>query len=156
MNDRDTTSPAIDPLLVPEQFTALPEVMVIPVIEEQVQVEKEVVETGRLVVSKVVRNEEQVVVTPLTHQEISVVRVPVNQYVQTAPAVRYEGDLTIIPVLKEMLVVEKRLMLVEEVHITKRQLTTDDTQNVTLRREEVMVERVAPETDVRPEARPSL
>ncbi|MDB5243840.1 MAG: hypothetical protein JWP57_4466 [Spirosoma sp.] len=130
---------------------------VIPVIEEQLQVEKQVIETGRLLINKTVREEEQVVTTPLMHDEISVERVPINKYVETIPVVRYENELTIVPVVKEVLVLEKRLMLVEEVHITKRRLSTDDTQRVMLRREEVTVERVPPnETDVRSETRPSL
>ena len=130
---------------------------VIPVIEEQLQVEKQVVETGRLLIKKAVREDEQVVTTPLMHDEISVERVSINKYVETAPDVRYENELTIIPVVKEVLVLEKRLMLVEEVHITKRRISTDDTQRVMLRREDVTVEQVpSNETDVRSETRPSL
>ena len=65
-----------------------------------------------------------------------------SQYVETRPAIRYEGDLTIIPVVKEAVVIERRLMLVEKIHITKRSITTDNTQRVMLRRKEVTVQRV--------------
>ena len=115
---------------------------VIKVIEEQIQVDKQVVETGRVVVSKVVHEEEQIVTTSPMHEEISMERVPMNQYVEMPPAIRYEGDMTIIPVVKEVVVTEKRLMLVEEIRITKRRITTDDIQRVMLRREEVTVQRV--------------
>ena len=114
----------------------------IPVIEEQLLVEKRVVETGRLRVSKTVLEEEETVDVPLMSETFNVERVAINQYVDTPPAVRYDGDTTVFPVLKEVLVTEKRLLLVEEVHITKRQTTTNDTQRVMLRREEVTVERV--------------
>ena len=118
------------------------DITVIPVIEEQLLVEKQVVETGLLRVSKTVLEEEETVDIPLMSETFDVERVAVNQYVDTPPAVRYDGDTTVIPVLKEVLVTEKRLLLVEEVHITKRQTTTNDMQRVILRREEVTVQRV--------------
>lgn len=37
-----------------------------------------------------------------------------------APEIRTEGDVTIVPVLEEVLVVEKRLVLKEELHIRRR------------------------------------
>ncbi|HLL94972.1 MAG TPA: YsnF/AvaK domain-containing protein [Spirosoma sp.] len=157
MNTTDNLQPDTNAVSTPGSLSDAVESRVIPVIEEQLQVEKQVIETGRLLVNKTVREEEQVVTTPLMHDEISVERVPINKYVETIPVVRYEDELTIIPVVKEVLVLEKRLMLVEEVHITKRRLSTDDTQRVMLRREEVTVERVSPnETDVRSETGPSL
>ena len=156
MNTIDTTHLYTDRAVVPEALLNQDQSVLIPVIEEQLQVEKQVVETGRVLINKTVREEEQVVTTPVTHDEVSVERVPMNQYVETAPAVRYEGDVTIIPVVKEVLVLEKRLMLVEEVHITNRRITTDDTQRITLRREDVTVDRVPIQSDVRPDTGSSL
>jgi len=69
-------------------------------------------------------------------------RKPINQYVDTAPAAsRYEGDTLIIPVLKEVLVVEKKLMLVEELHIRKRNTEQIITGSETLRKESVEINR---------------
>lgn len=113
----------------------------IPIIEEQLQVGKRVVETGRVVFTKDVTEREETVTLPLNHDEVNVDRVLVNRYVDTPPPVRYEGDTMIIPVLEEVIVVEKRLMLVEELHVTKRQIQTQETQRVTLRREAVTVTR---------------
>ena len=59
---------------------------------------------------------------------------------------RSEEDTLIIPVLEEVLVVEKRLLLKEEVRITKRE-ETHTPQRVTLRREEAAVERINREGD---------
>ncbi|WP_400190176.1 YsnF/AvaK domain-containing protein [Hymenobacter sp. B81] len=115
--------------------------VVVPVIAEQLRVEKELVETGKVRVSKQVHEEHQVVEMPLVHEELSVEHVPINQYVDVAPpAVRYEGDTTIMPVLREVLVVEKRLLLVEEVRITKRQVHTQTAEQVTLRHEQISTE----------------
>ncbi|QMU27922.1 YsnF/AvaK domain-containing protein [Adhaeribacter radiodurans] len=114
---------------------------VIPVIEEHVQVGKRVVETGRVRIIKTVNEEEAQVETPLLQEEVQVERVPVNQYIEAAPAVRYEGDVMIIPVIQEVVVIEKRLMLVEEIRINKQQIQTNVSQTVTLRKEEVKIER---------------
>ncbi|MGY2131608.1 YsnF/AvaK domain-containing protein [Hymenobacter sp. HD11105] len=116
----------------------------IPVVEEQVQINKDVVETGRIRVSKSVHEEQRIVDVPTIQEEVHVERIPINQYVATPPAVRYEGDTMIMPILQEVLVVEKRLLLVEEVRITKTQTETRTPQQVTLRKEEIHLQRVSP------------
>lgn len=104
----------------------------------------EVVETGRLRVTKQIHEEHHDITAPTVREEIEVQRIPVNQYVDVAPpAVRQEGDTTIMPVLREVLVVEKRILFVEEVRITKRQTQAETTQPVTLRQEEIIVERLS-------------
>lgn len=114
----------------------------IPVIEEQVQVDKEVRETGQVRISKDVHREDVSLDLPIIHEEAEVERVEINQYVDTPPPpVRYEGDKMIIPVLKELLVVEKRILVVEELHITKHRTEEHANQQVELRREEIRVER---------------
>ena len=100
-------------------------------------------ETGRVTISKKVHSEHQVVDIPVVEEEVDVQRIPFNQYIEsTPPAVRYEGEKTIIPILKEVLVVEKKLVLVEEVHITRKQMHSKVSQQETLRQEEVIVNRV--------------
>ena len=119
--------------------------MTIPVIEEQVQIDKKVVESGSVRITKVVSEQEVPVDIPLIQEEHDIQRIPINQYVETLPPpIRYEGDTMIIPVVREVLVVEKRLLLVEELHVTKSQVQKQETQYITLRKEEVIVERLAP------------
>ena len=115
---------------------------VIPVIEEHVQVGKKIVETGRVRIIKTVNAEEAHVEAPLLQEEVQIERVPVNQYIEAAPAVRYEGDVMIIPVIQEVVVIEKRLMLVEEIRVNKQQLQTTVSETITLRKEEVKIERL--------------
>ena len=51
----------------------------------------------------------------------------------------------IIPILEEVLVVEKRLVLKEELHI-RRSVTREDIEvPITLRKQRAMVERLGPE-----------
>lgn len=130
-----------DPLLPPDGEPAYPITGRIPVIEEQLQLGKRIIETGRVLIQKSVTEREETVTMPLNRDEVNVERVLVNRYVDTPPPVRYEGDTMIIPVLEEVVVVEKRLMLIEELHVTKRQTQTIDTQQVTLRKEAVTITR---------------
>lgn len=114
----------------------------IPVIEEKVTVGKEKVESGKVRISKRVYEEEETLNLPESKEELDVERVKINKYVDSAPpAIRQEGDTTIIPVLKEVTVVEKRLVLVEEVRVTRRKVQSESSQKVNLRKEEIIVER---------------
>jgi uncharacterized protein (TIGR02271 family) len=116
--------------------------MVIPVIVEELEVEKRKVETGRVRVTKTIREREEIVDEPLLREEVDIQRVIIHRLVDGPVPIRSEGDTTIIPVLEEVLVVEKRLMLKEELHIIKRQFEARDPQKVTLRGEEVTIERI--------------
>lgn len=58
-----------------------------------------------------------------------------------APQVRIEGDVTIVPVMEEVLVIEKRLMLVEEIHIRRVATREDVSIPVELRKQRATIER---------------
>jgi uncharacterized protein (TIGR02271 family) len=115
--------------------------LVLPAIEETLTVETRPVETGRIRIRKVVREREEVVDPPLLRDEVRVERVPVNRLVDGITPARSEGDTLIIPLFEEVVVVEKRLLLKEELRITKHRTETHTPQRVTLRREEAVVER---------------
>src|SRR3954465_9597176 len=92
---------------------------VIPVVEETARIDKRAVETGRVRVSTHTDTVEQVLRETLRGEAVGVTRVPIDRVIaegEAAPQVRDEGGVTIIPVLEEVLVVEKRLILKEEVH----------------------------------------
>jgi uncharacterized protein (TIGR02271 family) len=115
--------------------------IIVPVTEEEVTVQKRTVETGRVQIHKTVHEHTEIVDQPLQIEDVEIERVPVNRIVSEAIPVRYEGDTTIISLLEEVLVVEKRLMLREEVHIKKAQRVVHDPQEVLLREERVEVVR---------------
>ena len=113
---------------------------IIPVIEEKLKIDKEKVETGRFRISKKVHEEEVTENVPVSEENVTIKRKKINEYVDTAPpATRQEGNCTIISVVKEVLVVEKKLMLVEEIHVTKHQTESSVPVKDTLRKEEVSV-----------------
>ena len=114
---------------------------VVPVLEERVILGKREVETGRVLVRKRVVEEQQTVEQPLATEDVVVERVAVGRLVDGDVADRQEGDTLIIPVLEEVLVVEKRLMLKEEVRITRKRVEHVGQERVTVRREVVDVER---------------
>lgn len=127
-----------------EQTAQSDNYITIPVIAEELQVGKRVVETGRVRVRKVVHQREAVVDEPLFRDDVQVERVAINQQINMLPDVRREGDTVIIPVVEEILVVEKRLVLKEELHVTRRRTTVRDQQTVPLLSEELIVERLPP------------
>lgn len=115
----------------------------IPVVREELAIGKRMVETGKGVrVSKTVSEREEVVDELLARDDVAVERVSIDRVVDAAsvPAVRHEGETMIVPVLEEVLFVEKRLMLKEELRITSKRREVRNPQRVVLRSEEVSVE----------------
>lgn len=116
---------------------------VIPVVREELVVSKRVVDTGQGVrVNKTVANREELVDELLLRDDVVVERVAIDEIIPATdlPNIRYEGDTMIVPVLEEILVVEKRMMLKEEVRITSTRREVRDPQCVVLRSEEVSIE----------------
>lgn len=118
---------------------------VIPAVEETVEVERRQVPGDTLRVHKRVHERDEPIDEPILRDEVEIERVPIGQVVATAPQARHEGGTLIIPVLEEVLVVEKRMLLKEEVRITRRRVEDRHREHVQLRSEEVEVERIAPE-----------
>jgi len=105
---------------------------VIPLVEERAIVSKRRVETGRVRVHTSVEQRQEMVRAELVRDEVLVERVPIGRQVDAVPDVRQEGEVTIMPVVEEVLVVEKRLMLVEEIHLRRRRTVEEFAQPVTL------------------------
>jgi uncharacterized protein (TIGR02271 family) len=121
--------------------------LVVPILNEELKVSREKVVTGGVRVHKTVQERTETVDQPTFEEKIEVERVTVNQFVDAPPPVRYEGDVMIMPLLEEVLVVEKRLVLREEVRISKRRETVNKPQQIVLRREDVTVERIEPSAE---------
>jgi uncharacterized protein (TIGR02271 family) len=117
------------------------EVAAIPLVEERVSVTKREVETGRLRIEVSVEEREDNVPVELSHDELEIERVPVNKVVSQLPSVRLEGSTTVIPVVEEVVVVEKRLVVVEEIHVRRKSRTETRAVPVTLRSEQVRIDR---------------
>ncbi|HEY5865522.1 MAG TPA: YsnF/AvaK domain-containing protein [Candidatus Tectomicrobia bacterium] len=130
--------------LVPAPREAPPETLstVVPVLAEELEVQKRRVETSTVRLTKVIHEREVEINAPLWREEVEVTRVPMQRVVEGPVPVREEDGTTIISRVEEVLVVEKRWMLREEIHIRQQRREIHQPQRITLRSEEVQVERV--------------
>jgi uncharacterized protein (TIGR02271 family) len=115
---------------------------VIPLFEERLAVSKQVVPTARVQVSRVTHSHEELVDELLSREKVEVERVAIGQPVETMPPVREEGEYLIIPVVEEVLKIERVLVLKEEVRIRRTQHTERYQERVTLRRQQAVVNRL--------------
>ena len=113
-------------------------------VEEHVAVRTVARETGRVVARTVTDSREEPVDGAGWRETVDVERVPVGREVDAVEPPREEGGVTVIPVYEEVLVVQKRLVLREEVRLTTRREPLDGPSHVTLRRQRVEVERLPP------------
>ena len=116
---------------------------VLPLHEEVATVAKRTVER-RTHIDKKVRTRTQRIETTLRREQPTVERIPINREVSEVPAVRQEGDTLVIPVLEEIAVVERRMVLREEIRIHRHEIVEPFRQDVTLRAEEVVVSDASP------------
>jgi stress response protein YsnF len=125
--------------------TGVTEREVIPRVEEQLVVEKRE-RIGATVQVHTRTHEREETIDEVVHDEkVEVRRVPIDRYVDAPASIRREGDTTIVPVHEEVLIVEKRLLLKEEVHITKRTHERRETHRVSVRSQSADVDRTEPE-----------
>jgi stress response protein YsnF len=116
----------------------------IPVIQEELHLGKRIVETGRGVrLHKTVSEEALRIDEMLTQQDLQIEHVPRGEWIEsgTLPVNRYEGATLVVPVLEEVLVVEKRWRLNEEIRITAKSQQRPVSQRVVLRKENIAIER---------------
>jgi stress response protein YsnF len=121
----------------------------LPLAAERLTFDTRRVVTGRVQVQVDILTDHVPVSAALHGDRIEVTRVPVDREVTTRPEPRSEGDLTILPVLEEVLVVERRLILREEIHL-RRIPTTETVETTVPLRREVAVIRRDPQTEADP------
>ena len=114
---------------------------------EELHVGKETVETGRLRVGKQTHTRDAVVDENLLHERAEIERIPIGRQIFEMPAVRQEGETTIVPIVEEVLFTERRLMLKEELRVTRRRTMEHFQDTVTLRYQEAVITRVQGATD---------
>jgi stress response protein YsnF len=116
------------------------ETAAIPLAEERLHVSKRPVER-QVRVRTVTEDVPETLREELIAERVDVQHVAVERELTETPEIRFEGDLMIIPVIEERLVVEKKLFLVEEVHVRRLQGVERIEQPVTLRKQRVVVDR---------------
>jgi uncharacterized protein (TIGR02271 family) len=111
---------------------------------EQVTVARRRVEGDTVRVSTVTRETEKFVDEALAHERVEVENVAIGRLIDAVPPVREEGDITIVPVIEEILIIEKRLILKEEVHIRRVRVPDRHREVIILREQDIVIERTKP------------
>jgi uncharacterized protein (TIGR02271 family) len=117
---------------------------IIPILEEKVTVGKRRRVTGSVRITKKVHEREELVDEPLVKEIVSIERIPVNRFVENAVSIRQEKGITIVPIMEEVIVMEKKLFLKEELHIRKITETFREPRKVLVRSEEAVIEHLEP------------
>jgi uncharacterized protein (TIGR02271 family) len=116
--------------------------VVVPLHAEEVSVAKRRVVTGQVKVGTITRESEQLVEELLEHEHVEIERTPIGKQVDKAPPVREEGDTLIIPILEEIVVVERRLLLKEEVRVRRTREKQPYQERVLVRKQEAVITRL--------------
>lgn len=114
---------------------------VLPLAEERLVVGTRRVVSGRVRLRVTTETRDEPVTADLRGETVEVTRVPVGREVDAVPEMRTEGDVTIVPVVEEVLVVERRLVLREEIHLRRTATVETVETGVSLRRQRVVIER---------------
>ena len=121
----------------------------IELVDEQLHIDKRVVELGRARVDIEVQTREELVELLLHEEEVRVDRTLIGQPVEAVPPIREEDGVLVVPVIEERLVTRVQLVLKEELRISKRVTEELVRTVVPLRSEHATVRRVD-EPDPRP------
>ena len=116
--------------------------LILPLYEEDIAFSKRKLTTGVVRVALTTASRAALVDEELAREDVQVDRVRIDKVVAEMPQTREEGNTTIIPVVEEIVVVERRLVLREEIRITRARSVTRHTETVLLRTQQATVERV--------------
>lgn len=122
-------------------MAAKPSARVLPLAREELDVQRRTVERARIRIRKSTRKREARVKEPVSRDQVQVERVAINRPLERPLEPRYEGDVLVVPVMEEVLVVRKQLMLKEELRVRKRTVRSLHEERVVLRSEEVSIDR---------------
>jgi uncharacterized protein (TIGR02271 family) len=117
-----------------------------PLHAEELSVSRQQIAGDTVQVSIVTREGEGVVDEMLNHERVEIDRVPIGRPVDAIPPVRQEGETTILPVVEEIIVVQRRLILKEEVRIKRLHVSERYQEAVVLRKQDAVITRMEPDS----------
>lgn len=117
-----------------------------PVVEEQIEIATVRQSQGAVRVRKQAHSHVATVELPGWTERAQIERVPIDQPAESVQAPRREGDVWVVPVYEERWVTLKQLYLREELRIATVRESALRTEQVTLLRERVSIERQDPVT----------
>jgi uncharacterized protein (TIGR02271 family) len=113
----------------------------LPLVAEELFVTKENRETGRVRISTHTHEREALIDEDLARERVEIETIPIGRRIDTVPEVRHEGDTTVIPVVEERLVVEREVVLKEEIRVRRVRTTERHQEKVALRYQEAVIRR---------------
>jgi uncharacterized protein (TIGR02271 family) len=119
-----------------------PEGRTIPLRQEELVAHKEMRHMGDVEVRTEVEEVPGRIEVQAQREEVEVEHVPVGRVVAQREAPYHDGDVLVVPVYEEQLVVSKRLILREELRVKRVPSTETQVFEDTLRRERLVVEDV--------------
>ena len=119
-----------------------PKTEYLPIVEETASLAIRKVVTGRVRIVTQTEEVDHLLPAELSSVEVDVVRVPIDRKIEAVPDVVTEGELTIIPVVEERLVVTRELYLREEIHVRRVKQTETVEIPTTTRRQTAQIERL--------------
>ncbi|MES2980515.1 MAG: DUF2382 domain-containing protein [Pseudomonadota bacterium] len=137
------TSPSPEPI-PPSPAGARDEGLVIPVVREELEVERVVEHVGTVRLRKRIHHVSEPVDASGFREVVETLRVPVNEPAERREPPWQDGETLVIPVYEERLVTQ--LFVVEELRVVRRREFFGGQEDVDLRQEEVIVERLDPAT----------
>jgi stress response protein YsnF len=120
-----------------------PTEIIVPLHVEDVSVERRKLERGVQVQVRTI-NHDHLIDEALAHERVVIERVAIGRPIDAIPPVREEGDTTVVSVVEEVLVIERRLVLKEEIHLRRVRTTERHRETVTLREQQAIIERTEP------------
>jgi uncharacterized protein (TIGR02271 family) len=132
----------MDETAVNRARTAEGQDVVVPVVAEELKADTERVRTGSVRVRKTVHEHEELIDQPLVEERAEIRRVVKDEVVEGPLPVRQSGDTMIVPVVKEVLVVQKQYVLTEEIHIRTVRTEQRHRERVTVKEEQADVQRL--------------
>ncbi len=114
------------------------------VVEETARVDIVDRVTGRVTVAVTTGTFDESVRETIEGTTVDVKRVRIDREIapgDAVPITRQEGEITIIPIFEEVVVVEKRLVLREEIHLGQHVTYEEVDVPVTLRRQDAVITR---------------
>ena len=130
----------------------------VPLVSEEAEIETRETVTERARLSVRTERFTENVRTELASEDVEIRHVPRGELLEPGsalPEMREEDGVTIVPVLEEIAVVEKRLRLKEEIHIIRRQRSETVVTPVTLRQQSAVLEQLPVEDGDAPQTTPS-
>jgi stress response protein YsnF len=118
----------------------------IPLVDEQLIVQKRQVEQDRVSISTTSTEQVEHVSTNLASDEVLIEKVSINRDVDGPLDIRQEGDVLIIPVMEQRPVVKHQWVLKEEIHVRIVQRSETVQIPISLKKTDVSVQRRSDET----------